>query len=74
MRTQKEIDFLENYIPELANSAVKKAYLDTLSNGNSVLETIENKLYEVFPDGTKVFIKNVSKNVTIDFNKRVFSL
>ena len=74
MRTQEEIDFLENYIPELANSAVKKAYLDTLSSGNSVLETIENELYEVFPDGTKVFIKNVSKNIKINLNKRVFSL
>ena len=74
MRTQEEIDFLENYIPELANSAVKKAYLDTLSSGNSVLETIENKLYEVFPDGKKVFIKNVSKNVKIDLNKREFTL
>lgn len=74
MRTQEEMDFLENYIPELANSAVKKAYLDTLSSGNSVLETIENKLYEVFPDGHKVFIKNVSKNVKIHLNKRVFTL
>ncbi len=74
MRTQNEIDFLENYIPELANSAVKKAYLDTLSSGNSVLETIENKLYEIFPDGRRVFIKNVSKNVKIDASKRVFSL
>jgi len=74
MRTQEEIDFLENYIPELANSAVKKAYLDTLLSGNSVLETIENKLYEVFPDGKKVFIKNISKNVKIDLKNRVFSL
>jgi len=74
MRTQEEIDFLENYIPEFANSAVKKAYLDTLSSGNSVLETIENKLYEVFPDGKKVFIKNVSKNIKIDVNKRAFTL
>lgn len=33
MRTQKELDFLENYIPELANSAVRQAYLDTLVRG-----------------------------------------
>jgi len=74
MRTQKEIDFLENYIPELANSAVKQAYLDTLSRGNSVLEAIDNKLYEIFPDGKKIFIKEVPKNIKIDASKRVFSL
>ena len=74
MRTQKEIDFLEGYIPELANSAVKQAFLDTLARGNSVLETIDNKMYEIFPDGKKVFIKEVSKNVKIGARKRVFSL
>ena len=74
MRTQNEIDFLENYIPELANSAVRKAYLDTLASGNSVLETIENKLYEIFPDGKKVFIKDVSDNIKISASKRVFIL
>jgi hypothetical protein len=74
MRTSEEIDFLESYIPELANSAVKKAYLDTLANGDSVLEVIDNKLYKVFPDGKKSFIKEVSENIKIDFSKRIFKL
>ena len=74
MRTQKELDFLENYIPELANSAVRQAYLDTLARGESVLESIDNKLYEIFPNGKKVFIKEISQNIKIDITKRVFSL
>jgi type I site-specific restriction endonuclease len=36
LKTDKELDFLEEHIPELANSAIKKAYLDTLSAGLSV--------------------------------------
>ena len=72
MRTEKELDFLESYIPKLANSAVQKAYLDTLSLGNSVLEAVDNKLYEIFPDGTKKFIKDMPLDIKID--KKVFSL
>ncbi len=72
MRTDKELDFLESYIPKLANSAVQKAYLDTLSLGNSVLEAVDNKLYEIFPDGTKKFIKDMPLDIKID--KKVFSL
>ena len=53
MRTDKELDFLENHIPDLAQSALKQAYVDTLSSGNSVLEAIDGKLVEIFPDGTK---------------------
>ncbi len=72
MKTQKELDFLESHIPELANSAVKKAYLDTLSAGLSVTKVIEDKIYEIFPDGTKRFIKDINPSVKID--KKVFTI
>ena len=70
MKTAKELDFLESYIPQLANSAVKKAYLDTLSAGNSVIEVIENKIYEIFPDGSKKYIKDIEQPIKTD--KKVF--
>ena len=41
-----ELDNLEKLIPSLATGAVKKAYLDALSSGNSVLEVIDGVLYE----------------------------
>ncbi|MDP3119198.1 MAG: hypothetical protein Q8N01_02090 [Sulfuricurvum sp.] len=72
MRTEQEMDFLESYIPNLANSATKKAYLDALSCGNSVVEVIENKIYEIFSDGTKKFIKDIAPDIKIDKNKRTF--
>lgn len=72
MKTQKELDFLESHIPELANSAIKKAYLDTLSAGLSVTKVIEDKIYEIFPDGTKKFIKDIKPSIKID--KKIFTI
>lgn len=72
MKTAKELDFLESYIPQLANSAVKKAYLDTLSAGKSVLEVIESKIYEIFPDGSKKYIKDIEQPIKTD--KKVFTI
>lgn len=66
MRTEKELDFLEQSIPVLANSAITKAYYSALSSGASVLEVISNKLYEVFPDGTKKFIKDIPADIKLD--------
>ena len=71
MRSEKEIDFLENYIPILVNSAIQKAYLDTLSNGNSVLESIDGTIYEIFPDGSRKVIKKIAEDIKIDINKKI---
>ncbi len=65
MKTQKELDFLESHIPALASSAVKKAYIDTLSAGLSVTKVIKNKIYEVFPDGSKTFIKDIKPSIKV---------
>ena len=66
-----EIDNLEQFIPMLAKGAVKKAYLDTLSSGNSVLEVIDNAIYEVFADGSKKKIKDVAPSIRVDMSKKI---
>jgi len=66
-----EIDNLENYIPLLAKGAMEKAYLDALSSGKSVLEVIDDTVFEVFADGTKKKIKNVSPSIKVDINKKI---
>ncbi len=66
MRSEKELDFLEKSIPHLAENALAKAYLDTLANGHSVVTAIDGKLYEIFPDGAKKFIKNIKNKVKLD--------
>lgn len=71
MRTEKELDFLESHIPSLAESAFRKAYLDALSSGQSVLEAIDGKLVEVFPDGTKKVIKSIAADRKVEPSDKV---
>ena len=69
--TDKELDNLEELIPLLAKGAMEKAYLDTLASGNSVLEVIDSAIYEVFADGTKIKIKDVSPYIKVDINQKI---
>jgi len=66
-----ELDNLEEFIPLLAKGAMKKAYLNTLSSGNSVLEVIDSAIYEVFADGSKKKIKDVAPNIKVDMSKKI---
>lgn len=62
---------MEQFIPSLANGAVKKAYLDALASANSVLEVIDGVIYEVFADGTKKKIKDVPSQVSVDMYRNI---
>jgi hypothetical protein len=42
------IDYLEEHIPELAESAVTQAYWQSLAAGNSVLESENRIIYNGF--------------------------
>lgn len=56
---EKEIDYLEAQIPELAEAATKAAYWQALSSGDSVLISDDGVIKEMFPDGTfKIIEKN----------------
>lgn len=57
---EKVIDYLEKYIPEMAQAAVKQAYWQALASGSSVLVGENGVINEVFPDGTIKFVKNIS--------------
>lgn len=65
MRSEKELNYLEEHIPELAQNATSSAYFDTLSGGDSVLESIDGKIYKTYSDGTREFVKNIGKSVSI---------
>ena len=71
MRTDKEIDFLEKYIPELAECAMKKAYYNTSCNGIPVLESKGNKIIKTYPDGREEFVKNVSPSVKVSKKMKI---
>jgi len=66
-----ELDNLEEFIPLLAKGAMEKAYFDALSSGSSVLEVIDNAVYEVFADGSKKKIKDVAPYIEVDINQKI---
>ena len=57
---EQTMRFLEEHIPELAESAVTQAYWQALASGSSVLESDNGVIYEVFPDGTRKFVKTTT--------------
>jgi hypothetical protein len=59
-KSEKTMRFLEEHIPELAQSAVTQAYWQALASGNSVLQSENGVIYEVFPDGTRTLIKTIT--------------
>jgi hypothetical protein len=66
-----ELDHLEEFIPQLAKGAMQKAYIDTLSSGNSVLEVIDDTIYEVFANGTKNKIKDIEPSIKVDMTQKI---
>lgn len=69
--TEKEINFLEEHIPELAALATAQAYWQALASGSSVLQYQEGGIYEVFPDGTQKLIKTLPPRPSIKIGQRV---
>jgi len=65
MRTEKELDYLETLIPQLAESATRKAHLDALSKGLSVTEIMGNKLVRVAPDGSKTILGDAKPKIKV---------
>ena len=58
--SEKAMRYLEDNIPELAKSAVTQAYWQALASGSSVLQADNGVIVEVFPDGTRLFVKAIT--------------
>lgn len=58
--SEEAMSYLEEHIPELADAAFTQAYWAALASGSSVLISENGSLVEVFPDGTKKFIKHLT--------------
>ena len=65
------IDHLEKQIPALSGSAVTMAYWKTLASGGSVLETDGGAIYEVFPDGTRRFVKQIEPPISVEYGQKI---
>jgi len=64
-------DFLEAQIPALSASAVNVAYWRTLASGQSVLETENGAIYEVFPNGSKKLVKQIEPPIPVQYGQKI---
>jgi hypothetical protein len=69
--SEEAMRFQEENIPELADAAFKKAYMDALASGSSVLISEKGSLVEVFPDGKRKVIKPLSPPTPVKRGQRL---
>jgi hypothetical protein len=62
---EKELDYLEEHIPELAEVAFRQAYWAALASGSTVLMSEDGNLVEVFPDGKRKIIKPLPPSTAV---------
>lgn len=58
---ENEINFLEQRIPELAETATKQAYFSALASGSSVMVAQEGNLILISPNGSKEIVGIIEK-------------
>ncbi len=73
MLTEKEITFLEEQIPYLAETATKQAYWRSLAEGDKVMIAENGKLIEVSPDGSRKIIKEIEKPIAVVQKKYIIT-
>lgn len=57
--SDQDIQKLENQFPAISSSAFAEARQKVLASGQSVLQTENGVIYEVFPDGRRVELKKI---------------
>lgn len=68
---EKAMRFLEEQIPDLAETAIKQAYWQALASGHTVLECENGVLVEVHPNGTKKVIKKLHPPIKVEPGQRL---
>ena len=57
--SDQDIQKLESQFPAVSGSAFATARARVLASGQSVLQSQDGVIYEVFPDGRKVAVKKI---------------
>ena len=63
--SEQTIDFLENYIPEIAEIATQQAFWEALNSGNGVVIAQNGYIVELFSDGTKNMLGELPARVSV---------
>ena len=69
--SEKELNFLEENMPEMMATATKQAFWETLSSGDSVLIAEAGQIVRIYPDGRKEFVKNIPQPIKIEKGTKI---
>jgi hypothetical protein len=58
---ENNIEILESQIPAASASAFAAARERALESGQSILESHEGCIYEVYPDGKRILLKKIER-------------
>ena len=70
--SEKDMRVMEERIPFLAEDAVKKARARTLQSGRNVVEAVEGKLVETFPDGSRKVLRLLAAPIPVTPGQKRF--
>ena len=62
---EKKIEVLEAIFPAVSGSAFTNAREHVLASGQSIFETSNGTIYEVFPDGRRIAVKQIQPPVQV---------
>jgi hypothetical protein len=68
---EKDIVTLENQFPPASGSAFAAARQHVLASGQSVLQSEDGSIYEVFPDGTKRLVKRIEPPMPVVRGRKI---
>jgi len=68
---EKIIQELESRFPTLSGVTFNAALKQTLASGQSVLQSDQGVIYEVFPDGTRRRVKEIEPPTLVEPGKKI---
>ena len=69
--SDQDIQKLENQFPAVSGSAFAAARAQALAAGQSVMESVQGIIYEVFPDGRRQQIKEIESPTAVAFGSKI---
>lgn len=70
-RSNDDIEMLEEQFPAASGVAFSAARDSVLASGQSVLQSEDGATYEVFPDGTRRFVKSIDAPVDVEPGQKI---
>ncbi len=68
---ENNIEILESQFPSISGSAFAAAGEQVLASGQSVLQSEQGYIYEVFPDGHRVRVKKIEPPIPVVSGRKI---